>query len=120
MTEVPIPYELVTILGGISTATAILLAYPSLRDSWEKHDNKSLGLKLLGLGVIYLTFIIPTLFKFFHAYGTLTFLITFLWVTVPISLWALFPKPKYLRIAMGVFCVLLLILAIIMALSGVQ
>ena len=120
MTNIAVPYELVTILGGISTATALLLAYPSLRDAAQKPDKGLFGLQLIGIGVIYLTFIIPTLYKIYHASGVLTFLIMFLWVTVPILLGVLFTKPKALRIAMGIFCVLLVIIAIAMALTGVQ
>jgi len=120
MFDVVLPFSLAAIVAGLATVGAICLVYPPLQEAQGKKDKNTFAWLLSGLGLIYISFMITIWYKYFQAYGTITFLITFLISVVPLSLVAFLRNRKHFMVSLIIFFVVLIVLAIIMVCAGLK
>lgn len=118
MTEVILPFWFSTIISGFGSIGILIVARPALVNAENKSDWSNFRFMLIGVGLIYLFFLLPTWFQFYHNLGPAQFLVSVLVTSIPLVLFGVFRnKTTAFSISMVIFICLYIATGILIELG---
>ena len=118
MIEINLPFQFELIVSGIGSIGALLLAQPAAINAERNANNAELRNILIGIGLLYLFFLLPVWFKFYHYYGIRDFIIIMFISVFPIALFGIFGRNRRnFLISMSALIVVYLVIVVLMTLG---